>query len=47
MFLEALEKVLADTVTSAAIRQVEGGGSADVLWQPIEAAGFLKAKDLA
>jgi acyl-CoA dehydrogenase len=41
MFLEALEKVLADTVTSAAIRQVEAGGSADGLWQPIEAAGFL------
>ena len=41
MFLEALEKVLADHATSAAIRAVEVGGPPDALWQPIEQAGFL------
>ncbi len=41
MFLEALEKVLVDTVTSSAIRRIEAGESAAALWQPIEEAGFL------
>lgn len=41
MFLEALEKVLADTVTSDAIRHIEAGESHDAVWQPIEEAGFL------
>lgn len=41
MFLEALEKVLADTVTSAAIRHIEAGEAPDAVWQPIEEAGFL------
>ena len=41
MFLEALEKVLADTVTSAAIRRIEAGEAPHALWQPIEEAGFL------
>jgi len=41
MFLEALEKVLADTVTSSAIRRVESGEPPAVVWQPIEEAGFL------
>lgn len=41
MFLEALEKVLADTVTSAAIRRIEAGETPDALWHPIEEAGFL------
>ena len=41
MFLEALEKVLTDHVTSAGIRRIEAGESANGMWQPIEAAGFL------
>lgn len=41
MFLEALEKVLADTVNSPAIRRIEAGEPPDAVWQPIEEAGFL------
>lgn len=41
MFLEALQKVLADHVDSAAIRAIEGGDSGAAIWQPIEEAGFL------
>lgn len=41
MFLEALESLLADTVTGAAIRQVEAGGATDAIWRPVEDAGFL------
>ena len=41
MFLEALEKILADHCTSADIRRVEAGGSGAVLWQQVEQAGFL------
>lgn len=41
MFLEALEKILADHCTRADIRRIEAGGSASVLWQHIGEAGFL------
>lgn len=41
MFLESLEKVLADHVTGAAVRLVEAGAPAAALWRPIEEAGFL------
>jgi acyl-CoA dehydrogenase len=41
MFLEALEKILGDNCTSAAVRNIESGASPDALWQPIEEAGFL------
>ena len=41
MFLEALEKVLSDTVTSSALRSIEAGDAPDAVWQPIEDAGFL------
>lgn len=41
MFLDALEKILVDHCSSADIRRVEAGGSAAVLWQQIEEAGFL------
>ena len=41
MFLEALDKILAAHAGGDAIRRVEAGGSAALLWQPIEDAGFL------
>ena len=41
MFLEALEKLLADHATGAAIRAIEAGRSDGVLWSRIEEAGFL------
>ena len=41
MFLEALEKILADHCTAADVRRIESGGSASALWQAVQEAGFL------
>lgn len=42
MFTEAIESILRDLCTPAAIRAVERGGSPAVLWQAIEQGGFLE-----
>jgi acyl-CoA dehydrogenase len=41
MFLEALDKLLADHATGAAIRRLEAAEPGDGLWQAIAQAGFL------
>jgi alkylation response protein AidB-like acyl-CoA dehydrogenase len=41
MILEALERVLEDQGSSAAVRQIEAGDTAGALWQTIEQGGFL------
>jgi len=42
MFTEAIESILADQCTPAAIRAIENGGSATVLWSALADAGFLE-----
>ncbi len=37
------ERLLADVCTPAIVRQIEGGGSTDTLWEAIGASGFLDA----
>jgi len=49
MILEALERVLDDHCSSAAVRRIEAGDLSGPLWDTIEQAGFLdvmKAEDL-
>jgi acyl-CoA dehydrogenase len=41
MFLQALDKLLADHATGAAIRQLEAGASDSELWNAVAQAGFL------
>ena len=41
MIIEALERLLGEQRTGADIRRIEAGGPVGVLWQQIEAAGFL------
>lgn len=42
MFAEAIENILADNCTSALIRKVESGGSAEALWNEMSDAGFIE-----
>jgi acyl-CoA dehydrogenase len=42
-FAAALENLLADVCTPAAVRQVEQGGAFEPLWQPLQDAGFADA----
>ncbi|MES2264653.1 MAG: acyl-CoA dehydrogenase family protein [Pseudomonadota bacterium] len=42
MFTEAIENILADQCTPAAIRTIEGGGSPTALWNALAEAGFLE-----
>lgn len=41
MFAEAIEDILRDRCTPAAVRAIEAGGSPDELWQALAGAGFL------
>lgn len=42
MFTEAIESILADQCTPAAIRQIENGGSPAALWGALAESGFLE-----
>ncbi|MDM0025538.1 acyl-CoA dehydrogenase family protein [Variovorax saccharolyticus] len=42
MFTEAIESILADQCTPAAIRAIENGGPATTLWSALADAGFLE-----
>jgi alkylation response protein AidB-like acyl-CoA dehydrogenase len=42
MFVEAIESILQDACTSAAVRAIEDGGSPGGLWDTIADAGFLE-----
>jgi len=42
MFTEAIESILADQCTPAAIRQIEKGGSPAALWGALAESGFLE-----
>jgi alkylation response protein AidB-like acyl-CoA dehydrogenase len=42
MFAEAIETILRDHCTPAAVRHIEAGGSPLPLWQALEHAGFLE-----
>ena len=42
MFTEAIEQILADRCTPAAVRAIEAGGSPEALWSAIADAGFLQ-----
>lgn len=42
-FSQALDALLADTCTAAAVRALEAGGPIDALWQPVVQAGFADA----
>lgn len=42
MFAEAIEDILKNQCTPAAVRAIEGGGSPAALWQAVEGAGFLE-----
>ncbi|HSW17438.1 MAG TPA: acyl-CoA dehydrogenase family protein [Ramlibacter sp.] len=42
MFTEAIEAILADQCTPAAIRAIENGGSATALWGALAESGFLE-----
>jgi len=42
MFAEAIDAILQDQCTPAAVRAIEAGGSPTALWQALEDAGFLK-----
>lgn len=42
MFAEAIEEILADRFTPAAIRVVEAGGSPTALWSTLAESGFLE-----
>jgi acyl-CoA dehydrogenase len=42
MFADAIEDILRDQCTPAAVRAIEAGGSPAALWQAVEGAGFLE-----
>ncbi len=42
MFLEALDTLLRDHASPAAVRRIEAGGDPDGLWQGVAGAGFLE-----
>lgn len=42
MFAEAIEDILKDQCTPAAVRAIEAGGSAEALWNAVTDAGFLE-----
>ena len=42
MFTEAIEAILVDQCTPAAIRAIENGGSANALWGALAESGFLE-----
>ena len=42
-FLEPFERMLEDVATPAAVRAIEQGGSADVMWGALAESGFLDA----
>ncbi|KRB68006.1 acyl-CoA dehydrogenase family protein [Noviherbaspirillum sp. Root189] len=42
MFVEAIEDILKDQCTPAAVRAIEAGGSPDALWNAVTEAGFLE-----
>ncbi|WP_151638182.1 acyl-CoA dehydrogenase family protein [Noviherbaspirillum aerium] len=42
MFAEAIEEILKDQCTPAAVRAIQAGGSAEALWDAIADAGFLE-----
>ena len=42
MFAEAIEDILKDQCTPAAVRAIEAGGSPAALWEFLESAGFLE-----
>ncbi len=42
MFAEAIEDILKDQCTPAAVRAIEAGGSPAALWQAVAGAGFLE-----
>ncbi|WP_151633354.1 acyl-CoA dehydrogenase [Noviherbaspirillum aerium] len=42
MFAEAIEEILKDKCTPAAVRAIEAGGSPAVLWNAVTDAGFLE-----
>src|SRR5207253_5259502 len=42
MFVEAIEAILQDQFTTAAVRAIEAGGPADTQWAALADAGFLE-----
>jgi alkylation response protein AidB-like acyl-CoA dehydrogenase len=42
MFAEAIESILRDACTPAAVRAIESGGSAQALWDALASGGFLE-----